>query len=119
MKEILFQAFERRIVEECVLKPFTYNVRHFLTVLKRFIRMAFSSGRIKSKCHRQILVKKLANPGLFFVNFRSFQTNNTILQQINVKKCPSSIQLRDSNPQPFEHKLSPVTSRPGLLHNKF
>ena len=28
-----------------------------------------------------------ANPGLFFVYFRSFQTNNTILQQINVKKC--------------------------------
>ena len=40
-----------------------------------------------------------AIPGLFFVYFRSFQTNiNTILQQINVKKCPSSIRRWDSNP---------------------
>ena len=26
-------------------------------------------------------------PGLFFVYFQSFQTNNTILQQINVKNA--------------------------------
>ena len=30
---------------------------------------------------------KWANPGLFFVSFWSFQSNITILQQINVKKC--------------------------------
>ena len=35
------------------------------------------------------------------------------LQQI-VKKCPSSIQCWDLNPQPFEHELSPVTTRPGV-----
>ena len=28
---------------------------------------------------------KWANPGLFFIYFWSFQTNNTFLQQINVK----------------------------------
>ena len=28
---------------------------------------------------------------LFFDYFTSFQTNNIILQQINVKKCPSSV----------------------------
>ena len=30
-------------------------------------------------------------------------------------KCPSSIWRQDSNPQPFEHKSSPITTRPGLL----
>ena len=29
--------------------------------------------------------QKWANPGLFFIYFQSFQTNNTILQQINAK----------------------------------
>ena len=33
------------------------------------------------------LVFLRANPGLFFIYFRPFQTNNTILKQINVKKC--------------------------------
>ena len=28
--------------------------------------------------------------------------------------CPSSIQRRDSNPRPLEHKMSPITTRPGL-----
>ena len=37
-----------------------------------------------------VFFKKWANPGLFFVYFRSFQTNNIFLQQIK-KKCPSSI----------------------------
>ena len=34
----------------------------------------------------QDIVKKIANPGLFFIYFQSFQSNIiTILQQINVK----------------------------------
>ena len=52
---------------------------------------------------------KWANPGLFFVYFRSFQTNITILQQIYVKKCPSSIRCWDSNPQPLERESLPFT----------
>ena len=35
--------------------------------------------------------KKWANPGLFFVYFWLFQTPLQCLQQIYVKKCPSSI----------------------------
>ena len=59
--------------------------------------------------------KKWAIPGLFFVYFRSFQTNiNTILQQTNVKKCPSSIRRWDSNPWPSDHESPPITTRPGL-----
>ena len=36
------------------------------------------------------------------------------LQQINVQKCPSSIQRRYLNPRPLEHESSPITTRPGL-----
>ena len=57
---------------------------------------------------------KWANPGLFFVYFRSFQTNITILQQIYVKKCPFSIRCCNSNPRPSEHESLPITTRPGL-----
>ena len=57
---------------------------------------------------------KWANPGFFFVYFQSFQTNNPFLQQINVKKCPSSIWHQDLNPQHLEHESSPITTRPGL-----
>ena len=43
------------------------------------------------------------------------QTKQTVqLLQINVKKCPSSIQCWDSNPRPLKHKSSPVENRPGL-----
>ena len=44
-------------------------------------------------------------------------SNNTFynfLQQINVKKYPSSIWCRDSNLQPLEHESPPITTRPGL-----
>ena len=31
-----------------------------------------------------------------------------------MSKCPSSIWCQDSNPRPFEHESSPITTRPGL-----
>ena len=40
--------------------------------------------------------------------------NLQILQQINVKKCLSSIWCRDLNPRPLEHDSPPITTRPGL-----
>ena len=49
-------------------------------------------------------LKKWANPGLFFGLFK--QTLQ-FLQQIIMKKCPSSIWRRDSNPQPFTDESSP------------
>ena len=42
------------------------------------------------------------------------QTSLQFLKQIFVKKCPSSIQCRDSNPRPLEHESPPITTRPGL-----
>ena len=43
-----------------------------------------------------------------------FKQSIQFVQQINLKKCPSSIWRRNSNPWPFEHELSPITTRPGL-----
>ena len=59
-------------------------------------------------------LKKWANPDLFFIYFRLFKHTLQFLQQINVKKCPSSIRFRDSNSQPMEHESPPITTRPGL-----
>ena len=39
-----------------------------------------------------------------------------ILQQNNVKKCPSSRWRWDSNPQPSVHESASITTRPGLLY---
>ena len=36
------------------------------------------------------------------------------LQQIDVKKCPSSIRCQDLNPRPLERESLPITTRPGL-----
>ena len=43
-------------------------------------------------------------------------SNNYVLQflqQINVKKCPSSIRRQDSNSQPSDYESPPLTTRPG------
>ena len=42
------------------------------------------------------------------------------LQQINVKKCPSSRWRWNSNPRRLKHEFSPITTKPGLppYHNK-
>ena len=72
-----------------------------------------------SKCHRNVVLKvclkKWANPGLFFIYFRLFKHTLQFLQQINVKKCPSSIRYWDSNPWPFGHESPPITTRPVCL----
>ena len=60
-------------------------------------------------------------PGLFFI-FRLFKQTIQFLQQINVKKMsnyPSNIRRRDSNPLPYEHESSPITTRPGLPPNPY
>ena len=43
-----------------------------------------------------------------------FKQTIQFLQQIYVKKCPSSIRCRDSNPRPLECESPPITTRPGL-----
>ena len=57
---------------------------------------------------------KWANLGLFFIYFHHFKQTLQFLQQINVKKCPSSIGRRELNSQPSDYKSPPLTTRPGL-----
>ena len=75
-----------------------------------------STAHDRLKCVRQnvrlVNFSKCAIPGLFFVYFRSFQTNITFLQQYNVNKCQSSIRRWDSNSRPLERQFPPITTRP-------
>ena len=82
--------------------------------LKYFWVLKPPSYSRKIKIKGRVFLKKWANPGLFFVYFRSFQTNITIFTTNICEKCPSSIWCRDSNPRPLEHKSLPITTRPGL-----
>ena len=61
-----------------------------------------------------LFLKIWANPGLFFVYFRSFQTSITIFTLCVKMSNPSSIRCRDSNPRPLERETLPITTRPGL-----
>ena len=55
-----------------------------------------------------ILVFKCANPSVFFVYLRSFQTNIITIYATNIcEKCPSSIQCQDSNPRLHNMSLFP------------
>ena len=56
----------------------------------------------------------MPTPASFLFIFGLFKQTLQFLQQINVKKCPSSIRCRDLNPQPLEHESRPITTRPGL-----
>ena len=50
----------------------------------------FSEIKRKPFCpSEEIFFLNQPTTGVFFVYFQSFQTNNTIFQQINVKKCPN------------------------------
>ena len=62
--------------------------------------------------------KKWANPGLFFVYFRSFQTNNTIFTTNQCEKISIQYTVPGLNPQPLIHESSSITTRPGLLPNR-
>ena len=53
-------------------------------------------------------------PASFSFIFGLFKQTIQFLQQINVKKCPSSVQYRDLNPQPLGCESPPITTRPGL-----
>ena len=57
----------------------------------------------------------MGQPQPLFRLFSVFSNKHyNFLQQIYVKKCPSSLRCRDSNPRPSEHESPPITTRPGL-----
>ena len=64
----------------------------------------------------QAVFFKMGQPRPLFVYFRSFQTINRIFTTNQCEKCQCiQFRLQDSNPRPFEHESSPITTRPGLL----
>ena len=91
--------------ESLLIKPNCFLIHEKVTELKIQIKEFFF---------------KWAIPSLFFVYFRSFQTNNTNLttNQCEKMSCPSSIPHRDSNPQPSELESPSITTRPGLPPNR-
>ena len=70
--------------------------------------------QIKSKT--ESFFKNGPSPASFWFISVFFKPTIQFLQQIYVKKYPSSIRRGDSNPQPLEHELSHITTRPGLLY---
>ena len=62
----------------------------------------------------QFIFFKWAILGLFFVYFRLFKQRLQFLQQIYVKKRPSSMWCLDSNSWPSEQESPPITTKPGL-----
>ena len=58
-----------------------------------------------------------ALPPVFRLFSVFFKRKLQILQQINVKKFPSSIQCWDLNLQSSERESPPITTRPGLPLN--
>ena len=58
--------------------------------------------------------KNRPTPASFLFIFGLFNQTLQFLQQIYVKKCPSSIRYRDLNPWPSERESPPITTRPGL-----
>ena len=67
-----------------------------------------------------LLFSKMGQPRPLFRLFSVFSNKHyKFLQQIYVKKCPSSIRCRDSNPRPLERESPPITTRPGLPPQSF
>ena len=56
----------------------------------------------------------MATPSLFLMYLCLFKQTLQFLQQIIVKKCPSSIKCWTSNSLPLKHEYPPLTTRPGL-----
>ena len=59
----------------------------------------------------------MPTPASFPFIFGIFKQTIQFLKQINVTKCPFSIEQWNSNPQLFVYESSPITTRPGLPPN--
>ena len=56
-----------------------------------------------------LLSSRMGHSHPLLVYFGLFKQSIQLLQQINVKNCPSSIRWRDSNTQRLELKFLPIT----------
>ena len=111
------------------LKPNKYlHLKLFLTY-KKLLNRNLSNRRSALKWYFPLRSKRVFSgkrvwlPNFFlkmaqlwplFVYFCLFKQTLQFLKQINVKKCPTNIQRRNSNSQPSDYESPPLTTRPGL-----
>ena len=86
------------------------------------VKSFYRGGRLLLRFIYKIFVRQIKNVLHYCLAFLLkiilvFSKNITILHQINVKKCPFSIQCWDSNPRPLKHESPPITTRPWLPPN--
>ena len=124
MNNTNFTNHDLQIVELIIVFLWKYLEHRCLTKEYSSPRCELMTQGSASQCSESSVIEldyqdiKWANPGLFFFYFWSFKKKTIqFLQKINVNKCSSRIRRRDSNPRPFKHELSPITTRPGLPPN--
>ena len=96
--------------EQAILKASKIVKVYFCLKMALFLHFNERSDRITN-------FLKMVQPWPLFIYFRLSKHTLQFLQQIHVKKCPSSIWCWDSNSQPLEHESTPITTRPGLQPN--
>ena len=102
----------------CLVKSSFLSLLH-QSIKQNIWHVCFNLCNILVQCSvasKVIFLKKWANSFSFIIGL--FKKTIQFLQQMNVKKCPSNIWRWDSNPQPFEHESSPMTTRPALPPSK-
>ena len=111
---------ERSILIRCLCSQVFGHRQQQKQQFKQFLgRSALPSVADKSiiEIRPNIQLLKIGQSRPLFVYVCLFkQTSLHFLQQIDMKKYPSSIQRRDSNPRTSEHESPPITTRPGLFH---
>ena len=116
----LKRGFESNFQVACCLRSAVacheFNVPLSLSLVmdKNLLQQLVHSTYLLKLSSRLQRSKKCADPGLFFIYFQSFQSNITIFTTNQCEKCPSSIGHRDSNSQPSDYEIPPLTTRPGL-----
>ena len=78
------------------------------------IQLLLTISRLKTQKEAPLVSDLNGPPRPLFICFSLFKQTLQFLQQINVKKCLSSIQCWDLNPPPSEHEPPPITT-PKLL----
>ena len=76
-------------------------------------------NNIQQRSHSEKLLPWIAQFGQCFLNMTQsrplFCLFSVFVKKKNqCEKCPFSIQYQDSNPQPFKHESTNITTRPGL-----
>ena len=87
---------------------------HSMQLLAKEYFCSFTIHKSKDRCLYSLNFALNVPRPLFVYFLFIYKQTLHFLQPIKVKKCPSSLQCLDSNPQPSEYESTPLTTRPGL-----